>query len=217
VKLSVTCPRCGGPTIRTASCGRPPYCDSCHEEVRRRRLEVQREKRRSGERGSNRDANGVRYDAAIPDRAFKCHYCSGIFMARRLRHKIPVCPACLPEHRSVVRRRRTDRVIAAYSRDPAMVLRRRMGNRLEQIGLSLEWYDSHQACGICKTTDPGGRGGWHIDHDHSCCPGEWWQSCGKCIRGLLCHHCNIGMGNFSDDPQRLLAAVAWIAKKGNAA
>ena len=31
-----------------------------------------------------------------------------------------------------------------------------------------------------------------IDHDHSCCPGR--TSCGKCIRGLLCHSHNVMMG-----------------------
>ena len=41
----------------------------------------------------------------------------------------------------------------------------------------------------------------HVDHDRSCCRGP--KSCGSCIRGLACHACNIGIGHFGDDPDRM--------------
>lgn len=42
-----------------------------------------------------------------------------------------------------------------------------------------------------------------IDHDHRCCPGKY--SCGKCIRGLLCHRCNISLGYIDREQQHLFA------------
>lgn len=50
----------------------------------------------------------------------------------------------------------------------------------------------------------------HIDHDHACCPGQ--GSCGKCVRGLLCHRCNNGLGCFSDDPDRLRQAITYLER-----
>jgi hypothetical protein len=47
-----------------------------------------------------------------------------------------------------------------------------------------------------------------IDHDHRCCPGPY--SCGKCVRGLLCHRCNRGIGQLGDDADRLMAAAAYV-------
>lgn len=41
----------------------------------------------------------------------------------------------------------------------------------------------------------------HIDHDHACCPGL--QTCGKCIRGLLCSRCNKVLGMLKEDPKLL--------------
>jgi hypothetical protein len=49
----------------------------------------------------------------------------------------------------------------------------------------------------------------HVDHDHSCCNGE--KSCGKCIRGLLCHSCNSLLGHAKDDIKILLAASSYLS------
>lgn len=59
-------------------------------------------------------------------------------------------------------------------------------------------------CAICSQSlslDPTIATG-RIDHCHAS---------GK-FRGVLCDSCNLGLGKFGDDPKRLLAAVAYLAK-----
>lgn len=45
----------------------------------------------------------------------------------------------------------------------------------------------------------------HVDHDHACCPGN--RSCGKCVRGVAHQLCNQGIGQFDDDPSRMIQAA----------
>lgn len=47
-----------------------------------------------------------------------------------------------------------------------------------------------------------------VDHDHTCCLGN--KSCGSCVRGLLCRHCNTALGFLRDDPRILKKAIAYL-------
>jgi hypothetical protein len=60
--------------------------------------------------------------------------------------------------------------------------------------------DTCAVCGI--KCDPRGRvrGGRCIDHDHRT---------GR-VRGILCRECNIGIGNFGDDPARMRRAADYL-------
>lgn len=83
---------------------------------------------------------------------------------------------------------------------------------LKSHGLTLEQYEHALVvqgglCAVCGTDKPGKRG-FHVDHDHNCCPRK--TSCGKCVRGLLCHNCNVGLGLLGDSPDRLRNAVAYL-------
>lgn len=63
-------------------------------------------------------------------------------------------------------------------------------------------------CLICGSQLPRGVGRWHVDHDHACCSGHY--SCGACVRGVLCSPCNMGLGQFRDDPEVLRRAADYI-------
>ena len=67
-------------------------------------------------------------------------------------------------------------------------------------------------CKVCGTTEPGSNyTNFAIDHDHSCCPGVS-NSCGQCIRGLLCSRCNTVLGAVDDDTDLLSSMIDYLAK-----
>lgn len=63
-------------------------------------------------------------------------------------------------------------------------------------------------CGICLKTPENGIS-LHVDHDHSCCRGQ--QSCGKCIRGLLCAKCNNAIALLGDDAEGVNRAMKYLS------
>lgn len=83
---------------------------------------------------------------------------------------------------------------------------------LRRHGLTMEDYEQLLAaqdggCGACGRTEPGGGNQrFHVDHDHDCCSGDY--SCGRCIRGLLCHWCNTALGLIDEEPEKLLVYLA---------
>ena len=129
------------------------------------------------------------------------------YMAHYFAHE-PACPECLSGNAVQVR---VDRAA-----DPEKILRENLWRRQH---LSLEDYREllrrqDGRCAICKVATPTDirTSRFHVDHDHRCCPGR--TSCGKCVRGLLCHACNTALGNFQDDPARLKAAILYLRSHG---
>lgn len=83
---------------------------------------------------------------------------------------------------------------------------------VKRVGITPERYDEMVAeregrCDICGKA-PEKR--LCIDHDHRCCNGQ--QTCGECVRGLLCNRCNRAIGLLGDDPAVLAAAIAYLGR-----
>ena len=57
-------------------------------------------------------------------------------------------------------------------------------------------------CAICGTHESKVGRKLHVDHDHET----------EVIRELLCGSCNMGLGNFKDDPERLAKAIEYLSK-----
>jgi hypothetical protein len=74
-------------------------------------------------------------------------------------------------------------------------LTRRYGIGDDEVDAMIE--AQAQLCPICRR--PLGAKP-HVDHDHA--TGD--------VRGLLCFTCNVGLGNFSDDPARLERAAIYL-------
>lgn len=99
-------------------------------------------------------------------------------------------------------------------RDPSGYAKYRRVMDLKRKGLTLESFQllmekQSCRCAICGSpfddvTAP------HIDHDHTCCPQN--SACPMCIRGLLCHHCNMGLGRFRDSPALLITAASYLER-----
>lgn len=85
----------------------------------------------------------------------------------------------------------------------------------QHYGIPLGTYDlmfkaQGGRCAICGTDNPSDRERqdgvtfrFHVDHCHDT----------NEVRGLLCHHCNVGIGNLRHDREILEKAIAYVSRK----
>lgn len=82
--------------------------------------------------------------------------------------------------------------------------------RAKKYGLSVDDVEAmlkaqDGKCAICGEKNSGNRINLYVDHDHKT---------GK-VRGLLCHHCNTGIGQLGDDIRLVQAAVEYLKREAS--
>jgi Recombination endonuclease VII len=72
-------------------------------------------------------------------------------------------------------------------------------------------YEEHEAlfasqgfkCAACGSVSPNSKKGWSTDHCHKT----------GVVRGILCHHCNVGFGHAKDNIGTLQAWISYLEKQ----
>jgi hypothetical protein len=122
------------------------------------------------------------------------------------------CRECRAEAARVRKKRDPDWYRRYYAK-PENRQRKLDSDRLWRYGISNTRIDEMlteqgHACAACGERID--RTTLHTDHDRNCCPGR--RSCGKCIRGLLCGGCNVGIAMMADSPERLRSAASYLER-----
>jgi hypothetical protein len=95
-----------------------------------------------------------------------------------------------------------------FRADPAFRKRENRKEGLRQYGITLDDYErlrtlQNNMCGICDREPMVGEKGLSVDHNHET----------RYIRGLLCFHCNVGLGHFMDSVPLLCRAIQWLTER----
>ena len=183
------CARCGAPFDLVRFGAARKYCKSCSAAVAREQdRDRQRRKRGDGKR-----------------QPIDCIMCGTRFQPNPLGAIPKACPDCRQQfYNQRPPRPPVDREV------------RRNRTMLRSYGITLQERDEMLAkqggvCLICGTPETAQRR-LQVDHDHDCCSGN--ETCGRCIRGLICQQCNRAMGLLNDDAGTIAAVVKYLRAGG---
>lgn len=123
------------------------------------------------------------------------------------------------KRRSAVKHHDKNRAaVRAYRQTPKGYKTEQAGRLRRAFKLTMEQYEQMLTAqgGVCfnckrpetRKTQKGHTARLAVDHDHSCCPGDY--TCGKCIRALLCHGCNVSLGLLGENPDRMRQLAVYV-------
>ena len=86
-----------------------------------------------------------------------------------------------------------------------------------------DWYEEQEPmCKICKKSvlkahknSQDKQDQAVIDHDHTYTAKDYRNNFNLKPRGLLCHQCNVGIGNFKDSIDRMLNAILYLSRNSS--
>lgn len=202
-KSPYSCPGCGVPygPRPGGEKGPYPYCETCKAKSLLRIKEW------------NKNYNASRPSRKRPKgslRTLTCRDCQESFQWKVTSGTGPHrCSDCMPIREDEFKEQRlaAKRGGKSHSRATQMGHNAKVATKLRHFGISVVTYRAVKACDSCGDGEPGGKGTWNLDHDHSCCKG-----CPSCFRGFLCHYCNTGVGLFRDEPNRLRLAADYLER-----
>jgi len=190
-RVEVLCPKCRTSQKPCAECGNEfspspkgkvsPLCEACRKR-KQMKQSVQFNKKRT------LDVNPIK----------PCVDCGGVVPLLQTKRYIR-CESCMELHK---KKFEVDRRAEQKANDPHFDRRRDLKRK---YGMTLEDWDElfesqNRSCKICGTDSPGGKGFWHVDHDHTT----------NEVRGILCNGCNTGLGHFKDSLENLKKAQEYL-------
>jgi len=216
-RLNGLCTRCGNePPARAGS----SWCAAC--------CSTQRDKQRaarglppSSEIVVTQEKACSRCDCVKPLADFYTSNGSPTSACRRciLDRKAPKLPALLPHTcakcgREALRKRGSNRRPALYCDDCRLRLDRakltyKNAHGMTAIQKRMRLDQQLWRCELCSDDIPTASHA-AVDHDHACCPAV--NSCGACVRGLLCSLCNSALGMARDSPELLRRLADYLER-----
>lgn len=105
---------------------------------------------------------------------------------------------CAPCHAEYYREYRQKNLANSREYDRRRRFKQRYGLEYDEY---LEFIKD--GCAVCGSKD-----NLQIDHDHACCDKR--ESCGKCVRGVLCKKHNVMLGRVRDSVEELQKLIDYL-------